>query len=388
MNKKAKRRVQLIIGSLFAQFAVPVSNIAVSILVVRWFSAGLWGAYVEHLLVVSLVLTVVHWGSKDYLSKQFSKAPKQIAMDLQRSILGKLLLLIGLSVLLSLIPLPGLEKDLILLWIWARASWQFFESLNTYRRLFVQVALVEVVLVLAIISCLFQFEIDIRLLLGLFVTMDWIKLILYSVFNRAYLRPWRGSEGWRNFFRDSFPFFLLTLSSLAASRADVYLLSLWEEAQALAQYQIITNFIQYAHLLATAIMLPFLKNIFRLQFDSIQQLERQFIGFGVILAGGLTVGIYLITTFLYQFEMSYIVITLIYLNIVVFYFYFLRIPAGFSFNKMWSVIFVMSLMGGINLLLGILIIPTLGMIGGLLSSLSAGILGLLGFRSKKLFHFS
>ncbi len=186
----------------------------------------------------------------------------------------------------------------------------------------------------------------------------------------------------------AFQFFLLTLSSLAASRADVYLVSLWEEAQLLAQYQIITNFIQYAHLLATAIMLPFLKNIFRLQFDSIQQLERQFIGLGVVLAGVLTAGIYFITTFLYRFEMSYIVITLIYLNIVVFYFYFLRIPAGFSFNKMWSVIFVMSLMGGINLLLGILIIPTLGIIGGLSSSLSAGILGLLGFRSKKLFHFS
>jgi len=388
MDKKVQKRFQLIISSLFAQFAVPVSNIAVSILVVRWFSAGLWGEYVEHLLVVSLVLTIVHWGSKDYLSKQFSKAPKQIAVNLQRSILGKLILLVGLSLLLSLIPLPGLEKDLILFWIWARAAWQFFESLNTYRRLFVQVALVEVVLVLGMIVSLFQFEIDIRFLLLLFVSVDLIKLVLYCLFNHAYLRPWRGGEGWRNFFRESFPFFLLTLSSLAASRADVYLLSMWEEANTLAQYQIITNFIQYAHLLATAIMLPFLKNIFRLQFASIQQLERQFIGLGVLLGGVLTAGIYILTTFLYQFEMSYIVITLIYLNIVVFYFYFLRIPAGFSFNKMWSVILVMSLMGGINLLLGILIIPTLGMIGGLLSSLSAGLLGLLGFRSKKLFHFS
>ncbi|NRB53251.1 MAG: hypothetical protein HRU41_36685 [Saprospiraceae bacterium] len=388
MSKKTRKRVQLIFSSLFAQFAVPVSNIAVSILVVRWFSAELWGEYVEHLLLVSLVLTVVHWGSKEYLSKQFSKAPKNISLDLQRSIVSKVLLLLALSLLLSLIPLRGLEKGLILAWIWARASWQFFESLNTYRRLFVQVAVVEVVLVLGMIACLFQFEMNIRLLLGLFIGIDLIKFVLYGALNHSYLRPWRGAEGWRNFFRDSFPFFLLTLSSLAASRADVYLLSLWEETKSLAQYQIITNFIQYAHLLATAIMLPFLKNIFRLQFDSIQQLERQFISLGLILGVILTGGIYGITTFLYQFEMSYIVITLIYLNIVVFYFYFLRIPAGFSFNKMWSVIFVMSLMGGINLLLGILIIPTLGMIGGLLSSLSAGILGLLGFRSKKLFHFS
>ena len=248
--------------------------------------------------------------------------------------------------------------------------------------------MVEVVLVLVMIGCIVQFEMSIRLLLSLFIGVDVMKLIVYSIFNRSYLLPWRGGERWRDFFRESFPFFLLTLSSLAASRADLYLLSLWEDAQALAQYQIITNFIQYAHLLATAIMLPFLKNIFRLQFASIQQLEKRFTGLGVILGMMLTGGIYVITTFLYQFEMSYIVITLIYLNIVVFYFYFLRIPAGFSFNKMWSVIFVMSLMGGINLFLGILIIPTLGMIGGLLSSLSAGILGLLGFRSKKLFHFS
>ncbi|MBX2873078.1 MAG: hypothetical protein KTR30_13280 [Saprospiraceae bacterium] len=388
MDKKIQRRLQLIIGSLFAQFAVPVSNIAVSILVIRWFSAGLWGEYVEHLLVVGLALTVVHWGSKDYLSKRFSKAPKSIAVDLQRSILGKAMLLLGVTILFWLIPLPGLEKDLILIWIWARAAWQFFESLNNYRRLFMRIAAVEVLLVLGVISGLFQFDLQLRFLLSLFVGVDLIKFVLYSLFNRAYLWPWQNLKDWPSFYRDSFPFFLLTLSSLAASRADVYLLSLWEEAQALAQYQIITNFIQYAHLLATAIMLPFLKNLFRLQFDSIQQLERQFIGLGMILGGFLTAGIYFITTFLYQFEMSYTVITLIYLNIVVFYFYFLRIPAGFSFNKMWSVIFVMSLMGGINLILGILIIPTLGMIGGLLSSLSAGILGLLGFRSKKLFHFS
>lgn len=378
----------MIVGSLFAQFAVPVSNIAVSILVVRWFSASLWGEYVEHLLVVSLVLTVVSWGSKDFLLKQYSKSPQGITQDLQRSIVSKLILLVLLSLIFWAIPMPGLERDLILLWIWARAAWQFFESLNTYRRLFVQVATVEVMLVMGVIFCLFQYPVSLRTLLSLFIIVDLIKIVVYAGFNRKYIQQWDGIGQWKSFFQDSFPFFLLTLFSLAASRADVYLLSIWEEANTLAQYQIITNFIQYAHLLATAIMIPFLKNIFRLKFDSIQQLERQFIGLGVILGGMLTAGIYILTTFLYQFEMSYIVITLIYLNIVVFYFYFLRIPAGFSFNKMWSVILVMSLMGGINLLLGILIIPTLGMIGGLLSSLSAGLLGLLGFRSKKLFHFS
>lgn len=388
MDKKIQRRFQLIIGSIFAQFAVPLSNIAVSILVVRWFSAGLWGQYVEHLLVVSLVLTVVNWGSKDFLLKQYSKAPKEIAGDLRRSILGKLLLLLVVSLLLICIPMPGLERDLILIWIWARAAWQFFESLNTYRRLFVQIASLEIVLVLGIIFCLLYYPIKLRWLLQLFIAADVIKLFIYSYFNRAFLKKWKWAGEWRSFIRDSFPFFLLTLSSLAASRADVYLLSLWEKADTLAQYQILTNFIQYAHLLATAIMIPFLKNIFRLQFASIQQLEHKFIGLGVVLGALLTAGIYIITTFLYQFEMSSTVITLIYLNIVVFYFYFLRIPAGFSFNKMWSVILVLSLMGGINLFLGMLIIPTLGMIGGLLSSLSAGLLGLLGFRSKKLFHFS
>ena len=388
MDKKIQKRLQLIVSSLFAQFAVPVSNIAVSILVVRWFSASLWGEYVEHLLVVSLVLTVVSWGSKDFLLKRYSKAPQRIAQDLQRSIIGKLVILVLLSVIFWAVPMPGLEKGLLIMWIWTRAAWQVFESLNTYRRLFVQVAVVEVVLVFGIIFCLIQYPIDINGLLLLFIVVDLLKVVLYAGINRKYIQRWKDMGRWKSFLQDSFPFFLLTLSSLAASRADVYLLSMWEETNTLAQYQIITNFIQYAHLLATAIMIPFLKNIFRLKFDSIQQLEQQFIGLGVILGGLLTAGIYILTTFLYQFEMSYIVITLIYLNIVVFYFYFLRIPAGFSFNKMWSVIFVMSLMGGINLLLGILIIPTLGMIGGLLSSLSAGILGLLGFRSKKLFHFS
>jgi len=388
INKKIKRRIQLIIGSLFAQFAVPVSNIAVSVLVVRWFSKALWGEYVEHLLVISLVLTVVNWGSKDFLLKRYSKRPKTIAQDLQASVVAKLFLLILISFVLVLLPFQQLQLGLLILWIWTRASWQFFESLNTYRRLFLPIAVLEVLLVLGMILGLYHWPVDIVTLLSFFIAADILKLLFYSWLNRNYL----SIKGFRfsllPFLKESFPFFLLTIFSLAASRADVYLLSVWEEAATLAQYQILVNFIQYANLLATGIMIPFLKNIFRLQFDSIQQLERQFIKLGWGLGLFLTGGIYFITHFLYQFEMSYTVITLIYFNIVVFYFYFLRIPAGFSFNKMWSVILVMACMGGTNLLLGMLIIPTLGMIGGLMSSLSAGIVGLLGFRSKKLFQFA
>lgn len=388
VNKKIKRRIQLIIGSLFAQFAVPVSNIAVSVLVVRWFSKALWGEYVEHLLVISLVLTIVNWGSKDFLLKRYSKRPQTIAQDLQASVIAKLFLLMLMSFLLLLIPFPRLQLGLLILWIWARASWQFFESLNTYRRLFFPIAVLEVLLVSGMIIVLSIWPVDITTLLSLFIFADLIKLLYYSWLNRKYLNLSALQFSLQPFLKESFPFFLLTLFSLAASRADVYLLSIWEEAATLAQYQILVNFIQYAHLLATGIMIPFLKNIFRLQFDSIQQLERQFIRLGWVLGLFLTAGIYFIAHFLYQFEMSYTVITLIYFNIVVFYFYFLRIPAGFSFNKMWSVILVMACMGGTNLLLGMLIIPTLGMIGGLISSLSAGIVGLLGFRSKKLFHFA
>lgn len=388
VNKKIERRIKLIIGSLFAQFAVPVSNIAVSVLVVRWFSKALWGEYVEHLLVLSLVLTIVNWGSKDFLLKRYSKRPKTIAQDLQASVMAKLFLLVVLSLLLLLIPLPRLQLGLLIFWIWARATWQFFESLNTYRRLFLPVAVLEILLVSGIIIGLSIWPVDIRLLLSLFIFADLIKLLYYSWLNRKYLDIRSLHFSFHPFLKESFPFFLLTLFGLAASRADLYLLSIWEEAATLAQYQILVNFIQYAHLLATGIMIPFLKNIFRLQFDSIQQLERQFIQLGWVLGLFLTAGIYFIAHFLYQFEMSYTVITLIYFNIVIFYFYFLRIPAGFSFNKMWSVILVMACMGGTNLLLGMLIIPTLGMIGGLMSSLSAGMVGLLGFRSKKLFHFA
>ena len=108
---------------------------------------------------------------------------------------------------------------------------------------------------------------------------------------------------------------------------------------------------------------------------------------GTVLAICLTGGILFITYFLYQFELSKMVILLIYLNILIFYSYFLRIPAGFSFDKMWQVILVMSAMGAINLSLGCLIIPTLGMMGGLLSSLGASVIGCVGFRNKKLFNF-
>ena len=96
MNK-ARKRLRQIIGALAAQFAMPLSGMLLSLAVVRLYSRDFWGAYVQHLLVVSLVLAAINMGSRDYLLRQYSRAPQRIGQQLADSVSGKLVAMARLS---------------------------------------------------------------------------------------------------------------------------------------------------------------------------------------------------------------------------------------------------------------------------------------------------
>ncbi len=387
LSNKMVKRLQLMLSSLLAQFSVPLAGVLLSVVVVRLMSESFWGAYVAHLLILHLALAVINWGSKDFLVKKFSEEPGSISRHLAHSLLGKGLVALPVLFLLAAIPLEPLHKGLLLAWIVARMGWQAFEPLNTFRRLFLPAALAELFLVGIALAAVWFFRVSLYQFLLVIIATDLLKGLFYFGLNFKFRSAKFNFGGALLFLKEGLPFFLLTFSSLLASRADLYVLGYYESQSALGQYQILVNFVQYAHLMAAAIMLPFLKNIFRLQLSSFYRLEWQFVGLGFFSAMLLTGGIAFLTRYFYGFEFPATVFLIVYLNIFAFYVYFLRIPAGFKHGQGRNVVWVTAAMGITNATLGILLIPKLGIMGGLLASLGASIIGLLGFRTTYLFNF-
>ena len=381
LTNKYRRRISYVLSSLLSHFSGPLINVVLSIVVIRSRTAAFWGAYVQHLLIVSLTLTIINWGSKEFLLKKFSEKPAEISRWWSDSVSGKIGVAVLLLPLILLIPLPGQNIYLIALWIWARMLFQFFEALNIYRRLFLQMAVIELVLVGLLIWGVLFFKLDLDRFIIFIIAADGVKAVLFYLMNFRYSAFRFSAQRALRFLKTGLPFLILALAGLLASRSELYLLSYFSDQSTLARYQVLSNFIQYAHLFAAAALMPFIKNLYRLKITAYDRLERRFILSGLFLSIGLTVFIFAITVFLYQFEFSYPTFILVYFNIWGFYFYFLRIQANFRDNKLRQTIALISIMGLANVVFGFIFIPAYGLMAALGANLFAIVIGTIGFRA-------
>ncbi|HMQ61801.1 MAG TPA: hypothetical protein PKE06_14100, partial [Flavilitoribacter sp.] len=328
------RRIKPILFSVLAQFATPVTRIFLSLAVIRLYSNECWGAYVQYYLVITLCMVAVNWGSRDFLLRAFSREPQAIQKTLSGSMAGKTAIALAVVLVLWLTPVP-FNKALIALWIGGQLSWQFFESLNTYRRLFLQASLAELGLTGMMIAVILSLPMTITGLLALFIVSEWAKGLVFAIFNRKYLAvKWISFRSGLAFLKDAAPFLLVVLTGAAAARGDLYMLALKMDEGHLAQYQVLSNFIQSGHLLASAILLPFIKNLYRLPKDSVYRLERRFLQAGLLMTPLLVLFIYGVVHFGYGFRF-YATDYLLSAGLILTYFlYFIRMQMAYRQNRL------------------------------------------------------
>lgn len=379
MNK-ARKRLRQAIGAVAAQFSMPLAGMLLSLAVVRLYSRDFWGAYVQHLLVVSLVLAAISMGSRDYLLRQYSRAPQRIGQQLADSVSGKLVAMAGLLFILLWLPMGPLHKTVILLWLPAQLSWQAFEALVQYRRLFRKAAAIELAATALLVAALLALKPGLYAFLMLVVGSQFLKGLLYFLLNREYMRFQMLSRAkGKAFLQATLPFLLLTLAGAASSRGELYVMGLMEGAASLGQYQVLSNFIHSSHLLASALLLPFIKNLYRLGPGSLRNLEKNFLLAGLGLAPLLAAFIFLVVHYGYGFRLAFIDYLLSGGIILAFFAYVVRIQACFKHGRERYVTGMVVLMGMINVALSIWLVPAFGISGALLSALAAQGVGVAGF---------
>ncbi len=373
------RRFVPILHAVFSQFSVPFARILLSLVVVRLYSREFWGEYVAFLLAVSLAATLVNWGSKDYLMRAFSRSPREIGTALADSIAGKLWVTLAISFSLLPLPLP-FDKTLLLCWIGGQLSWQIFEPLNQYRRLFLPAAFIELGLILVLVAIVMFKQVTIREFLVLSVAAEWGKGLVYGIMNRAYLSfsAMRWQNG-LNFLRDALPFLFLVMTGTIAARGELYVLALKMNNRILAEYQVLSNFIQATHVLASAILLPFIKNLYRLRTDALFKLERRFLTAGLLFTPVLTLFISLVLFYGYAFRIPLPDYVLSAGLIFSYFLYFIRMQVLVREDRIYFLTLVLLAMGLCKVFLSIWLIPGLGMTGALTAGLAAYLLGIVGF---------
>ncbi|GJM32598.1 MAG: hypothetical protein DHS20C18_15990 [Saprospiraceae bacterium] len=380
LNSIPARRFWAIVQALTSQFAIPITRILLSLTVVRWYSEVYWGTYVQYLLVVQLCATLINLGSRDFLLRNYSRSPDNIKNVLVASMLGRGGIAVVVVIIIGLLPWGALDRSILVFWLLAQLSWQFFEALNVYRRLFWQSAVIELLIVLLLIALFLTQPLTLTTFLWCMAVAELIKGLIYWLLNRHYI-SWKIVDSTQvvDFLKAAFPFLVLVLAGAGASRGELYLLALKMDAAALGKYQVLSSFVQSSHLLASAVLLPFIKNVYRLKAGVLFKIERNFLAFGLLLSPLLALMIYALLHYAYAFELCILIYCLTGTLIFLYFFQVIRIQMLFRQNQVQRVSLILIMMGAIKILGGWWLIPKLGISGALIAAVLAYIAGNVAF---------
>ena len=250
----------------FRYLTPALSGFVISWLVVRNYSADLWGAVVNTSLWVYLLSGILSWGSKDYLLRAFSREPANISGELQSSVITRLLLFVPASVALYFLCRYNLILTLsAVFWLFARFLFNSAEPLVIYRNDFGLPAFLEpaaaLIPVSGILLMIRQPEPFVFLLL--LGTADACKAAWMALHYRhqIFRRPVKGISFVH--ITAALPFFLTGMAGLLQSRSDQMFVNILLDDQSRAAFQVFINLLLSSLMLPALLVIPLLRSLYR-----------------------------------------------------------------------------------------------------------------------------
>jgi O-antigen/teichoic acid export membrane protein len=374
-----RRRARLVATHSLNGLLLPALNVLVSLSVIRLASVDLWGSFVQVLILVQLAAHVVSWGNKDHLLRAFSLRPTAIRESWQGSLLSRSVLLPAFGAVALAFGWSPSQVLVVGVWAVGLVVAQSADVLVVFKRAFGFSILVEATAATFLLAAVAA--------MGPALTLDRLFLFfaMASLFRAtAFLLRFRrlvllGPDGRvrmtgrsdTSHFRQGFPFFLLGLSGMLQSRIDLYSVSFLRPPEDVARYQVFINLVIYVQAVANFIVLPFAKSIYRLSWASTSRIaQRLFLaGIPLILLG--MVGIHLIVTHLYRFDLGWPFLVLGGLCAWPAFFYVPIIHTLYRVRAQATVVAINLGCLMVNLLLNLYFIPRLGILGALLATTTA-----------------
>ncbi len=373
VNIKLLKRFQIILANSAHTLLLPAFNLLISLLVIRLASRSLWGEFVTVLILMNLAIHIMHWGSKEYLLREFSRSPKRQGRDWQSVLLSRSML--AALFLLCVIFWPGsaFQKGGLALWGIGALLYKSFDVLVLFHRRFLTALALEVIVIGLIVGIIWwqPASLGVDLLIMLFAISAWLKAVgLLWLFRREITRGENGQFE-AVFFMKALPFFLLGFSGMLQSQTDLYCVVWFLTREDAGFYQVFINMMIYLQVIASLILQPFLKNIYRLSQQAIRKISLKLFLLGICMILPSLTAVWALLTYLYQFALNATLLILGGLFVLPIYAYlpivYQLYKAGGEKQVLWVNI------GGIviNLLLNLLLIPRWEVAGALAASAAA-----------------
>jgi len=363
---KIVERIKPVFGNTLSLVLPSVTNLLLSLLVIRLYNAEWWGKIVEMQIIYYLATNFTAWGNKEYLLREFSKTPAKIKSIWSSSFNSRLLYILLPVYILLYIYDHSITGVFLIAWVVLRHIQQSFESVATFEKKFIPIVSSEFISLILICLALYGFK-DLafeNILLMITISYAIRTLIVMIVFRKYFSID---SELSFATLTASFTFMLLAFTNTAQSKADILVLNILMNKTDLAKYGVITGFIFLSKSATTFIVFPFAKNIYRLKKSSVKLLSTEFLkyGFAITLCGLLFQ--YIMLNYFYHFQFSTSMYILSAVCILPGFWYLPIVYFLFKRNKQIKVIIVNIIGIAINLIAGFVFIKPFGINGGLLS---------------------
>lgn len=353
-NHKNFKRLRTIFLNILRIVLTSILSLLLPYIIVNYFSKTLWGKFVEIQLYFFLALIVSDWGAKNYLQKAFSKTPRVMIKTWQKQFLVRIpIFLITLLVLILCIQ----SQNLFVLTFWFLSAFVYhsFFPIIFYNRDYLFFICIEAgsFIFLNIFFFTTKEHLTIDKLILYYSIYMLIKAIFASIKYFSFLK-FKQTRIRLSLLKYGFPFLLIAITGFLHSKIDVYVYAFFSNNNALGEYQIISSFFIFSQSLVTILIFPYIKNVYRINVNSLKKIHLQVAVFGFFINI-----IIIITTALILKNYFKIQLTLLEYFIGFFigyptYVYSIKVFELFKFNKENKVVFI-SFMGLLlNLVLSII----------------------------------
>ncbi len=368
---KTQRKLSRILGYSIRNLSIPLSNIVISLLVIRFTSTQFWGEFVYYLIVVNLAAHIMAWGNVGYLFREFSRTPAQMVEKWQTNLFSRSAFLVLFGVIILFLPISSTIKLLVFLWTLITFFYRSFDIFIFYRRLYKFSIAVEIggTLLFILSLLLLRDDLSLQWLIKIYGAITLVKLLMVALSLREVFFPWRASSKFDvQMLLKSLPFFLPAFVGILQTKTDLYCVAFFLSAKDTGEYQVLTNLLLNLQGMASFILGPYIKNIYRLPDATLRKLMIAMFRGGVLLSIPALLAIYVIISKYYQIDFSGDIYLIGYFFVIPFFLYLVKLYQYFKHDQQ-KVIVILTIAGSIlNLALNIALINLLGIKGALLAS--------------------
>lgn len=370
MNSALIRRSRIVLVNATRRLTVPLENLGAAWLVVVFLDVdAIWGAFVGTQIVVGLTVHILSWGNKDWLLRRVSTEPAEMGRLWQRALWARARFLPVAALVVFFLGHDRATAGWIVVWIVAAFVAQSIDAPVLITRRFKTAIVVEMAAFATVVMLLLApSDVGVSTVIRAWAVGVLVRAVLLLIVLLNKLGPDCRFKAEPGYLIAAAPFFLLGLSGMLQSKMDLYMATLFLDDAAVGRYQVIINSFIMLQAGAAFLVVPFAKTLYRASEAVTAAFERSvwLLGIGITALG--TGAAWLLLNRVYHFGLGPSWFVLGAMLVLPVFGFAPRVYRLFGTGRERAVV-VISLVGaGVNLVVSVMLLKTLGAIGALMGS--------------------